>query len=88
MSTGRNLVFSRTPEGYFTAVNAKTGEEVWQSNTGSGIVGSPITWEQGGEHFIAVPSGWGAAVPLWGGEVAKQIEGINQGASLVVFKLY
>jgi alcohol dehydrogenase (cytochrome c) len=88
MSTAGNLVFYGTPEGYFKAVDAKTGKELWQYNTGSGIVGSPITWEQGGEQFIAVPSGWGAAVPLWGGEVAKQIEGISQGASLVVFKLY
>jgi alcohol dehydrogenase (cytochrome c) len=88
MATAGNLVFYGTPEGYFKAVDAKTGKELWQYNTGSGIVGSPITWEQGGEQFIAVPSGWGAAVPLWGGEVAKQIEGINQGASLVVFKLY
>lgn len=88
MVTAGNLVFYGTPEGLFKAVHSKTGKELWSYNTGSGIVGSPITWEQGGEQYVAVPSGWGAAVPLWGGEVAKQVEGINQGASLFVFKLY
>ena len=32
-------------------------------------------------------SGWGGAVPLWGGEVAKSFAHINQGGSLWVFKL-
>ncbi|RKZ48626.1 MAG: PQQ-dependent dehydrogenase, methanol/ethanol family [Gammaproteobacteria bacterium] len=87
MATAGNLVFYGTPEGFFKAVDAKSGKELWQYQTGSGIVGSPITWEQDGVQYITVPSGWGAAVPLWGGEVAKQIEGIAQGASLVTFKL-
>jgi alcohol dehydrogenase (cytochrome c) len=34
-----------------------------------------------------VVSGWGGAVPLWGGEVAKSHAGITQGGSLWAFKL-
>jgi len=30
--------------------------------------------------MIGVAAGWGGAVPLWGGEVAKSFKGINQGA--------
>jgi alcohol dehydrogenase (cytochrome c) len=41
-----------------------------------------------GEQYIAVPSGWGGAVPLWGGDVAKRIQHLNQGGSLWVFKLH
>ncbi|MGL4186137.1 MAG: PQQ-dependent methanol/ethanol family dehydrogenase, partial [Thiotrichaceae bacterium] len=71
LTTAGNLVFTGTPEGYLKAFDAKTGQELWKFQTGSGVVGCPITWEQDGEQFVAVPSGWGGAVPLWGGEVAK-----------------
>jgi alcohol dehydrogenase (cytochrome c) len=87
LTTAGNLVFTGTPEGYLKAFNAKTGEEVWKFNTGSGVVGSPITWEDNGVQYIAVASGWGGAVPLWGGEVAKAVKDINQGGSVWVFKL-
>jgi alcohol dehydrogenase (cytochrome c) len=87
MTTGGNLVFTGTPEGYLKAFDAKTGQELWKFNTGSGVVGSPITWEQDGEQYVAVMSGWGGAVPLWGGEVAKTFKEISQGGALWVFKL-
>ena len=87
LTTHGNLVFTGTPEGFLKAFDAKTGKEVWKFNTGSGVVGVPITWEQDGEQFIAVNSGWGGAVPLWGGDVAKAVKDINQGGMLWVFKL-
>ncbi|QTR45077.1 methanol/ethanol family PQQ-dependent dehydrogenase [Thiothrix litoralis] len=87
LTTAGNLVFTGTPEGYLKAFDAKTGAELWKFQTGSGVVGCPTTWEQDGEQFVAVPSGWGGAVPLWGGEVAKTIKHLNQGGSLWVFKL-
>ncbi|ORU91625.1 MAG: dehydrogenase [Cycloclasticus sp. symbiont of Bathymodiolus heckerae] len=88
LATGGNLVFFGTPEGYLKGLNAETGEVVWEFQTGSGIIGIPVTWEMDGEQFIAVPSGWGGAVPLWGGKVAKRIKALNQGGSLWVFKLH
>ncbi|MGV3768996.1 MAG: methanol/ethanol family PQQ-dependent dehydrogenase [Sphingobium phenoxybenzoativorans] len=87
LTTAGNLVFTGTPEGYLKAFDAKSGKELWKFQTGSGVVGSPITWEQDGEQYVAVMSGWGGAVPLWGGEVAKSFKDINQGGSLWVFKL-
>lgn len=87
LTTAGNLVFTGTPEGYLKAFDAKTGQELWKFQTGSGVVGSPVTWEQDGEQYVAVMSGWGGAVPLWGGEVAKSFKDINQGGSLWVFKL-
>ncbi|MFN3469596.1 MAG: methanol/ethanol family PQQ-dependent dehydrogenase [Novosphingobium sp.] len=87
LATRGNLVFTGTPEGYLKAFDARTGEELWQFQTGSGVVGSPVTWEQDGEQYVAVMSGWGGAVPLWGGEVAKTFKEISQGGMLWVFKL-
>ncbi len=87
LTTKGNLVFTGTPEGYLKAFDAKTGQELWKFQTGSGVVGSPITWTQDGEQYVAVMSGWGGAVPLWGGEVAKTFKEISQGGMLWVFKL-
>ena len=87
LTTAGGLVFYGTPEGHLKAIDAKTGKDIWSFNTGSGIVGSPITWEQDGEQMVSVVSGWGGAVPLWGGEVAKTIAHFNQGAMTWTFKL-
>ena len=87
LTTGGNLVFYGTPEGYLKAVNAKTGEEVWQFQTGSGVIAPPVTWEMDGEQYVAVVSGWGGAVPLWGGEVAKKVNYLEQGGMVWAFKL-
>jgi len=87
LATKGNLVFTGNPEGYLLAFDAKTGEIKYRFQTGSGIVGSPITWEQDGEQYLSVVSGWGGAVPLWGGEVAKRVKHLNQGGSVWTFKL-
>jgi alcohol dehydrogenase (cytochrome c) len=36
---------------------------------------------------VSVVSGWGGAVPLWGGEVAKKVNMLEQGGSVWTFKL-
>ncbi|MEK8032776.1 PQQ-dependent methanol/ethanol family dehydrogenase [Ideonella sp. DXS29W] len=87
LTTGGNLVFWGTPEGYLKAADAKTGKVVWEFQTGSGVVAPPVTWEQNGTQYVAVASGWGGAVPLWGGDVAKRVNYLEQGGSLWVFKL-
>ncbi len=87
MTTAGGLVFFGTPEGEFIALDDDTGEKLWSFQTGSGIVGQPVTWEQDGEQYVTVISGWGGAVPLWGGEVAKKVNYLNQGGLLWTFKL-
>ena len=87
LTTAGDLVFWGTPEGYLKAADAKTGKIVWEFQTGSGVVAPPVTWEDKGEQYVAVVSGWGGAVPLWGGEVAKKVNFLEQGGSVWVFKL-
>ena len=87
LATAGNLVFWGTPEGYLKAADAKTGKVVWQFQTGSGVVAPPVTWQQNGEQYVSVVSGWGGAVPLWGGEVAKKVNYLEQGGMVWVFKL-
>jgi alcohol dehydrogenase (cytochrome c) len=53
-------------EGWFKAVNAKTGDILWQFKTGSGIIGQPVTYRgPDGKQYVAVLSGIGG----WPGSV-------------------
>jgi alcohol dehydrogenase (cytochrome c) len=88
LTTAGNLVFWGTPEGFLKAADAKTGKVVWEYQTGTGIVAPPVSWEANGEQFISVVTGWGGAVPLWGGDVAKKVNYLEQGGSVMVFKLH
>ncbi len=88
LTTAGGLTFYGTPEGFFKALDAKSGKELWSFQVGTGIVAPPITWEQDGEQYIAVTAGWGGAVPLWGGDVAKRVNYLEQGGSVWVFKLH
>ncbi|MGF1660100.1 MAG: PQQ-dependent methanol/ethanol family dehydrogenase [Rubrimonas sp.] len=87
MATAGGLVFYGNPEGEFIAIDDETGERLWSFQTGSGIVGQPVTWEMDGEQFVTVASGWGGAVPLWGGEVAARVKYLNQGGMIWTFKI-
>lgn len=88
LNTAGGLTFYGTPEGFLKAVDAKTGKELWSFNVGTGIVAPPVTWIQDGEQMVAVTTGWGGAVPLWGGDVAKRVNYLEQGGSVWVFKLH
>ena len=60
LSTGGDVVFYGTMEGWLKAVNAKTGEELWKFKTPSGIIGNPMTYQgPDGKQYIAVLSGIG-----------------------------
>jgi PQQ-dependent dehydrogenase (methanol/ethanol family) len=60
LSTGGDLVFYGTMEGWFRAVDAHTGKILWQFKTASGIVGDPITFlGPDGKQYIAIYAGIG-----------------------------
>lgn len=68
LATAGGLVFYGTMDGYFKAVDAKTGEELWKTQFESGIIGNPMTYTgPDGKQYVAVYSGvggWmGAIVP-------------------------
>ncbi len=87
LTTKGNLIFTGTSDGYFKAWDAKNGKELWKFQTGSGVVSVPITWEEGGKQYIGIASGYGGAVPLWGGDMADQTKQVSQGGSFWVFEL-
>lgn len=87
LTTSGGLIFTGTSDGYLKAFDAKNGKELWKFQTGSGIVSVPVTWEMDGEQYIAIQSGYGGAVPLWGGDLAELTKQVTQGGSMWVFKL-
>lgn len=59
LTTAGNLVFQGTADGRFIAYNARTGEVLWQTPVGSGVVAAPATWEHEGEQYVTIAVGWG-----------------------------
>ena len=60
LTTGGGLVFNGgTNDRMFRAFDARTGEQLWQFKTNSGIMAPPSSFEVDGVQYIAVQSGWG-----------------------------
>ncbi len=58
--TAGDVVFYGTMDRWFKAVNALTGEVLWQTRTGSGVIGQPITYSgPDGRQYVAVLAGVG-----------------------------
>jgi PQQ-dependent dehydrogenase (methanol/ethanol family) len=67
LATAGDVVFYGTMDGWFKALDAKTGKELWKYHTSSGIVGNPITFRASdGKQYVAIYSGIGG----WMGAVA------------------
>jgi alcohol dehydrogenase (cytochrome c) len=61
-------VFFGTMDGYFKAVDAKSGQELWKFKTGSGVIGQPVTFRgPDGKQYVAVLSGVGG----WAGAIVS-----------------
>jgi PQQ-dependent dehydrogenase (methanol/ethanol family) len=66
--TAGDLVFYGTMDGWFKAVDAKTGKLYWQFKTGSGIIGQPVAYRgPDGREYIAIFSGVGG----WAGAIVS-----------------
>lgn len=57
LATAGNLVFMGEGNGWFDAFNAKTGQRVWSFNLGAGVNAPPVTYQVGGQQYIAVAAG-------------------------------
>lgn len=96
--TGGDLVFAGSQLGAFEAYNANTGEKLWSFQTGSGIIGQPVTYTVDGVQYVTIASGIGGAyrnyVPLLGGvegvgrpDVVAKITAVQPGGSFWTFAL-
>jgi alcohol dehydrogenase (cytochrome c) len=83
LATGGDLVFAGEPSGEFNALDARTGELLWQFQCGSGHHSNPTTYMVDGRQYIAVPVGWGA----WSEGFLPGMLGAGHGSALIIFAL-
>ncbi len=82
VSTGGDLVFYGTMDGWFKAVDARTGKLVWKQKLESGIIGQPISYKgPDGHQYVAVLSGVGG----WSGAIVSGPLDPRDGSSALGF---
>ena len=101
LTTAGGVAFYGTLEGYFKAVDQKTGKELFKFKTPSGIIGNAMTYMHNGKQYVGVYSGVGgwAGIGLAAG-LTNPTDGLgavggysglkqytNLGGSLTVFSL-
>jgi alcohol dehydrogenase (cytochrome c) len=85
MATKGGLVFTGSMTGEFIAYDDQTGKNLWQFQTGSGIVSMPITWEKNGKQYVTVTSGTGGVYALYSGD--ERLKNVPTGSSIWTFAL-
>jgi PQQ-dependent dehydrogenase (methanol/ethanol family) len=66
--TAGDVLFYGTMEGWFKAVDAKSGQLLWRFKCGSGIIGQPMSYKgPDGRQYVAVLSGVGG----WAGSIVS-----------------
>jgi len=75
LATKGGVVFYGTLDGWFKAVDARTGALLWKFKVGSGVVGNPIAYTgPDGKEYIAVYAGIGGDMGLLiAGDVASNL---------------
>jgi alcohol dehydrogenase (cytochrome c) len=57
LTTAADVLFTGGREGYFQALDARTGTLLWKANLGGQIVSGPITYEVDGKQLVSVIAG-------------------------------
>jgi lanthanide-dependent methanol dehydrogenase len=66
--TAGDVAFYGTMEGWFKAVDARTGQLLWQTKVASGVIGQPVTYRgPDGKQYVSVAAGVGG----WAGAIVS-----------------
>jgi alcohol dehydrogenase (cytochrome c) len=57
LTTASDLLFTGGREGYFHALDARTGALLWKTNLGGQIANGPISYEVDGRQYVAIIAG-------------------------------
>jgi alcohol dehydrogenase (cytochrome c) len=85
LATGGNLVFIGAADGEFTAHDAKTLQQVWSFNVGTGINAPAVSYSVGGKQYIAVLAGSRQSPFVVG--LAPELKNTSTASMLFVFGL-
>ena len=88
LTTAGGLVFAGDVDRYFRAMDVATGDVMWETRLGTSAQGFPVTFEAGGEQFIAVTTGVGGGSPRRiPALLSPEIRHPANGNALYIFKL-
>ena len=59
LTTAGNLVFQGSADGRFIAYDATSGQKLWETPTGTGVVAAAATYMVDGVQYVSVAVGWG-----------------------------
>jgi alcohol dehydrogenase (cytochrome c) len=57
LTTASDLLFSGGREGYFFALDARSGQLLWKSAVGGAVASGPMSYSVGGKQYVAVSAG-------------------------------
>jgi alcohol dehydrogenase (cytochrome c) len=57
LTTASDLLFSGSRDGYFYALDARTGALLWKTTVGGQVGAAPISYQVGGKQYIAIAAG-------------------------------
>ncbi|MBM3734252.1 MAG: PQQ-dependent dehydrogenase, methanol/ethanol family [Acidobacteria bacterium] len=57
LSTAGGLIFAGDDQGFLTALNARTGKDLWHFNTGQPISTQPVSYLMDGKQYVTVING-------------------------------
>jgi len=57
LTTASDLVFAGGRDGYFFALDAKTGTLLWKASVGGAVSAGPMTYAAGGKQHVAISAG-------------------------------
>ena len=57
LSTAGDLLFGGTVDGYFFALDALTGEELWHLSVGGRVNAAPISYAVDGKQYVTIQAG-------------------------------
>ena len=75
LATAGGLVFFGEGNGWFKALDAKSGKLLWQYNAGAGVNAPPVSYSVNGKQYVAVAAGGNTQIDF------------KRGNSVVVFSL-
>jgi len=89
LTTGGGLVFVGDWNRYYYALDAETGEKLWQTRITTSAQGFPMSYEVDGTQYIAMPAGvggasWSSMLPR---DLAPELNRPLSGNSIHVFAL-
>jgi PQQ-dependent dehydrogenase (methanol/ethanol family) len=80
LATAGDVVFYGTMDGWFKAIDAKSGQLLWKFKTASGVIGQPISYRgPDGRQYVAILAGVGG----WAGAIVSgRLDPRDGGAAL------